>query len=185
MWLSESLAAEMAAAMSVGGKPGGQVGEPLRLGRAERGPEGRQAHASRVHLHRRPWRVLAAGVVVNGGAVALVVLVLPGVKESTGHPVLGYLALGAIFGVINAFVKPVIQFAALPALLGSLGLVVIVVDVITFWLLDALTPLLHTGGLFAVLAAGVVLGVLSYVLDNVLGLVPPIRQERARRGFAA
>jgi hypothetical protein len=36
--------------------------------------------------------------------VALVVLVLPGVNEGTGHPVLGYLALGAIFGAINAFV---------------------------------------------------------------------------------
>jgi len=159
--------------------------EPLKLGRTERVSDGRQTHAARVRLHGRPWRVLAAGVVVNGGAVALVVLVLPGVRESTGHPVLGYLALGAIFGVINAFVKPVIQFVALPALLGSLGLVVIVVDVVTFWLLDALTPLLDTDGFWAVLAAGVVLGVLSYVLDNVLGLVPPIRQGQGRRGFAA
>ncbi len=129
--------------------------------------------------------MLAAGVVVNGVAVALVVLILPGLKESTSHPVLGYVALGAIFGVINAFVKPLIQFVALPALLSSLGLVVIVVDVVTFWLLDALTPLLHTRGFWAVLAAGVVLGVLSYVLDNVLGLEPPIRQEQARREFAA
>lgn len=117
--------------------------------------------------------------------MALVVLLLPGVKESMGHPLLGYLALGAIFGLINAFMKPVIQFVALPALLSSLGLVVIVVDVVTFWLLDELTPLLNTSGLLAVLAAGVVLGVLSFVLDNVLGLVPPIRQEPRQRGFAA
>ena len=170
--------------MTVGGMPGGQVGQPLPLGRAEQVSDGRPTHASRIRLHRRPVRVLVASVVVNGGAVALVVLLLPGLKENTGHPVLGYLALGVIFGVINAFVKPVIQFVALPALLSSLGLIVIVVDVVTFWLLDALTPLLHTRGFWAVLAAGVVLGVLSYLLDNVLGLVPPIYQEQSRRGFA-
>jgi putative membrane protein len=129
-------------------------------------------------LHRAPWRVVAARVVVNGLAVALVVAILPGVRESTGHPVLGYLALGAIFGLINAFAKPAIQFIALPLLLGSMGLVVIFVDVFTFWLLDALTPLLTTTGLFAVGAAGILLALLSYVLDNVLGLVPPVQRDR-------
>jgi putative membrane protein len=129
-------------------------------------------------LHRAPWRVVAARVAVNGLAVALVVAILPGVRESTGNPVLGYLALGAIFGLINAFAKPAIQFIAVPLLLGSMGLVVIVVDVITFWLLDALTPLLTTTGFLAVGAAGILLALLSYVLDNVLGLVPPVQRDR-------
>ena len=135
--------------------------------------------------HRAPWRVTAGRVVVNGLAVAFVVVLLPGVWEHTGHPVLGYLALGAIFGVINAFVKPVIEFVALPGLLGSMGLVLILVQIITFWLLQEVTPLLDTRGVWAVVAAGVVLGLLTYVLDNVLGLVPPILQERQKREFAA
>ena len=42
--------------------------------------------------------VVAARVVVNGLAVALVVLILPGVRAGTGHPALGYLVLGAILG---------------------------------------------------------------------------------------
>ena len=135
--------------------------------------------------HRAPWRVTAGRVVVNGLAVAFVVVLLPGVWENTGHPVLGYLALGAIFGVINAFVKPVIEFVALPGLLGSMGLVLILVQIITFWLLQEVTPLLETRGVWAVVAAGVVLGPLSYVLDNVLGLVRPIQRERQKREFAA
>jgi hypothetical protein len=48
---------------------------------------------------------VAARVVVNGLAVALVVLILPGVRVGTGHPALGYLVLGAILGLINAFVN--------------------------------------------------------------------------------
>ena len=81
-------------------------GEPLTLERPDGGGDRAGVRASRVKLRRAPWRVLAARVVVNGIAVALVVLILPGVRESTGHPALGYLALGAIFGLINAFVKP-------------------------------------------------------------------------------
>ena len=138
-----------------------------------------------MKLHRVPWRVIGARVVVNGLAVALVVLILPGVRESTGNPALGYLALGAIFGLINAFVKPAIQFVALPLLAGSMGLVVVLVDIVTFWLLDSLTNLLHTNGPLWVVLAGVLLGLLSYVLDNVLGLVPPILTDRRGQEWTA
>ncbi len=121
-----------------------------------------------------PWRVVAARVVVNGLAVALVVLIMPGVHESTGHPVLGYLLLGAIFGLVNAFVKPAVQFVALPLLAGSMGLVIVVVDIVTFGVLDAVTSVIRTSGAVWVILGGVLLGLLSYLLDNLLGLVPPI-----------
>lgn len=131
-------------------------------------------HGPRLRLHRAPWRVVVGRVVVNALALALVVLLLPGVHETTGHPVLGYLVLGALFGLLNAFIKPAIEFVALPLLLGSVGLVVIVVDVAMFWVLDSLTSLLTTDGAPWVIGAGVLLGLLSYLFDNVFGLVPPI-----------
>ena len=129
--------------------------------------------------------MLVGRIVVNALALAIVVLVLPGVHENTGHPVLGYLVLGALFGLINAFFKPAIEFIALPLLLGSVGLIVIVIDVVMFWMLDSLTSLLYTDGALWVIGAGVLLGLLSYLLDNLLGLVPPIvpdhRERRGRR----
>lgn len=132
---------------------------------------------------RVPWRVMFARVLVNALAVALVVLALPGVHETTGKPVVGFLVLGAIFGLINAFVKPAMQFVALPFLLGSMGLVVLLIDVISFWLLDAFTNILRVDGAAWVILAGVVLGLLSFLLDNLLGLAPPIvpdvREEAA------
>ncbi len=150
----------------------------LKLGRAGQVPGQQTKRGSRPRLHRSPVRVIAARVVVNGVAVALVVLALPWVRVSTSHPVLAYLALGAIFGLITAFVKPAIQFISVPGLLGSLGLVVILIDIITFWLLDVVTPLLRTSGPLGVVTAGVLLGLLSYVLDNLLGLVPPVARDR-------
>jgi putative membrane protein len=131
-----------------------------------------------VKLHGVPWRVTAGRVLVNALAVALVVLVLPGVKEYADHPFLGYVLLGALFGLLNALVKPLMQFVALPLLLGSMGLVVILIDILLFWILEQLTPLLGSSGFGWVALAGVLLGLLTGVLDNLLGLVPPIVSDR-------
>jgi putative membrane protein len=128
---------------------------------------------------RTPWRVLAGRIVINGLAAALVVLLLPGIHVSTGYPVLGYLAIGAVLGVVNAFVKPVFQFVALPLLLGSLGLAVILVDALIFWLLDLLIPFLHTDSWLWLILAGVLLALFSYILDNLAGLSPPILSDRS------
>jgi putative membrane protein len=124
--------------------------------------------------------------VVNALALAVVVAILPAIREYAAHPVLGYLFLGAVFGLLNAFLKPAIQFLAFPLLLGSMGLVVVLVDVLVFWLLERLTPLLRTTGpLWArplwVVLAGVLVGLLSGVLDNILGLVPPISADQPDR----
>jgi putative membrane protein len=162
----------------VSGRRAGGGDEPLEDEHRRRELGRRSLRASYARFHRAPWRVVAARVVVNALAVALVVSILPGVRESTGHPALGYLALGAILGLINAFLKPAIQFVALPGLLGSMGLVVILVDIITFWILDSVTPLISSSGFGWIVLAGVVLGVLSYLLDNLLGLGPPIVSDR-------
>jgi putative membrane protein len=134
-----------------------------------------------VKLRTVPWRVTAGRVLVNALAVALVVLILPGVKEYADHPLLGYLLLGALFGLLNAFVKPAIQFVALPLLLGSMGLVLILINILVFWILEQLTPLLGSSGFDWVALAGVLLGLLTGVLDNLLGLVPPILSDRPER----
>lgn len=115
---------------------------------------------------------------VNGLAAGLVVILLPGVQASPGNPAAGYLAVGVLLGVINALIKPAIQFVAFPLLLGSLGLGIILVDILVFWLLDRLTPFLHTDGFLWIVVGGAVLGLVSYLLDNLAGLAPPIVSDR-------
>jgi hypothetical protein len=47
-------------------------------------------------------------VIVDKIAVAIAVLALPGLHEDAKHPALGYLVLGALFGLIKAFLKPIL-----------------------------------------------------------------------------
>lgn len=127
------------------------------------------------------WKVTAARVPLNALALAVTVLVLPGVTVETSRPLLGYLALAAIFGVLNAFVKPVFQLVALPFLLESFGLVIVLIDAVVFWLLDVLAPrLLQADGVLITIAAGALVGFLSFVLDQLLGLTPPIVDDRRK-----
>jgi putative membrane protein len=123
------------------------------------------------------WRVALLRIPLNALAVFLTVLMLPGLHVTTGNPVLGYLALGLVFGALNAFVKPALQFVALPFLFSSFGLVVLVVDAVVFGLLD-LTRLLSSDRFFWIVVGGAVVGLLSFVFENLVGLTPPIVEEQ-------
>ena len=125
-------------------------------------------------------------VPLNAAAVALTAFVLSGVHVTASRPLIGYLVIGAVFGLLNAFVKPALQYLALPLLLESFGLVVVLVDVLVFWLLDKLFPrILHVDGFWWLLAGGALLGFLSFLFDNLFGLTPPIVDDRPERHAGA
>ena len=139
-----------------------------------------------VRRRRFNVRVALVRVPVNAAAVALTAFVLSGIHVTTSRPVLGYLVIGAVFGLLNAFVKPALQYVALPLLLESFGLVVVLVDVLVFWLLDKLFPrILHVDGFWWMLAGGALLGLISFLLDNLMGLTPPIVDDRPERRTGA
>jgi putative membrane protein len=155
--------------------------------------DGTVAEGDAKRPHEAWWRkfnirVALVRVPVNAAAVALTAFVLSGVHVTTSRPVIGYLIIGAVFGLLNAFVKPVLQYVALPLLLESFGLVVILVDVLVFWLLDKLFPrVIHVDGFWWMLAGGALLGFLSFLFDNLFGLTQPIVDDRpeSRPGVAA
>lgn len=72
-------------------------------------------------------------VVVNAVAIWVATLVVSGIevsspRDSTGSTVVTYLVIGAIFGVVNAVVKPVVKLVAFPFYVLTLGLLTFVVN---------------------------------------------------------
>jgi putative membrane protein len=88
-------------------------------------------------------RSFAIKVLVNALAIWVATLVVQGIRvhgtsDSTANTVLTYLVVGAIFGVVNALVKPVVKVLAFPFYVLTLGLLTFVVNALmlelTAWL---------------------------------------------------
>ena len=130
-------------------------------------------------------------VLVNALAIWVAAWILPGM-ELTADPsvvsavggettasILAYLFIGAVFGVVNAVVRPVLSILSLPITCLTLGLFAIVVNAAMLWLtswLSSFTPLrLEIDEFFwtAVLAT-LIIGVVSLLM----GWIVPDREKR-------
>lgn len=109
-------------------------------------------------------------VIINGLALAIACWLLPGLDISTQGSstigiILGYLFIGLVFGLVNAFVKPVVSLLALPITILTLGLFTVVINAamlyLTSWISSYTTVQFTIDTFFwtAVLAALIITGV--------------------------
>ena len=122
------------------------------------------------------WRILLVRILVN--AVTLVVLaILPGIKFV--DPSLGKLLLMAlVLGLINAFIKPILQFLTLSFLFVTYGFVLIVINAVVLILLARLFQSYQLASIWAALLGGALIGLISSFLESLFGVAPPILPEK-------
>ena len=131
-------------------------------------------------------------VLINGLALWIASWILPGLDISTSATteavantgvtqgtdtigiILAYLFIGLIFGLVNAFVRPLVSFLSLPITILTLGLFTIVINAamlyLTSWI-SSYTPVHFTIDSFfwtAVLAA-IIITIISLVADRIPG----------------
>ena len=128
--------------------------------------------------HNAPVKNFLIRVVVNGLALWLAALVIAGVNLANGdsswtNKLLTVLFVALVFGVINAFVKPIVKLLSLPFIVLTLGLFTFIVNAfmlqITEWVCDWLNLDFTIDEFFwdAVLAA-IVITFVSWLLNIVL-----------------
>jgi putative membrane protein len=155
------------------------------------GPQSRARFHLSLHFRVRP--VLVRWL-VSALSLALTVIVVPHVYFSGGHRILSWLLISAVFGLLVACVKPLVQLLLLPLIFVSFGLVVVLINAVIIWLLAVMFPeRFHAEHLLWLLVAGLVSGLLVALFENVLGLAPPIvlgqpealriRIARAKSGY--
>jgi putative membrane protein len=119
-------------------------------------------------------KVMIMRVILNGITLAVTIFLLPGVK-AVNPSLLSFLILGAIFGLLNALIKPILQVITLPYLFASYGLVVIIINSVVLIVLALLAPeLIVMESILGVVAAGAIVGVLGGFLESIFGVTPPI-----------
>ena len=121
-------------------------------------------------------RSVLTKVVINALAIWVATLVIPQVtvgEGSVGHQVLSLLIVGALFGLINTFIKPVVRLFTLPLYLVTLGLISFVVNAVMLkiveWLSGKIGITFDAGPFFwSTLGAAVVVTFVSMVLHVVV-----------------
>jgi len=101
-------------------------------------------------------------VLLNGMAIVAAAWLVPGVYLSGPVPAL---IAGAILGLVNALVRPILVILTLPFTLITLGLFLFVVNAICFALTAALVPGFEISGFFAAFVGALIVTIVSWILN--------------------
>ena len=84
--------------------------------------------------------------------------------------------MAAIFGIVNAVLKPVLLLLSIPFIVVTLGIALIVLNALMLLLTDALTDSLTVDNFGSALLGALVISVVSWTVGR---LLPDARQKRA------
>ena len=121
---------------------------------------------------------------VSAAALAVATAVLPGIQLTAGSTIsklLTLVAVALIFGVINAFLKPIIKTIGCLFYILTLGLVALVVNALLLWLASVVAGWLslpfHITGFVPAFLGALIISVVTWLLSI---LIPDGKKDVAR-----
>lgn len=103
---------------------------------------------------------------VNAAALWVATRLVPGVTYS--GELLPFLGVALVFGVVNAFIRPVAKLLALPLIILTLGVFALIVNGLMLWLTSSMSTSLglgfHVSGFWAAFFGSLVVSIVSTVL---------------------
>jgi len=107
---------------------------------------------------------------VNAAALWVATRIVPGVTYSGEW--MPFMAVALIFGIVNAFIRPVAKILTFPLIIVTLGLFSFVVNGLMLWLTSALSSSLalgfHVSGFWAAFFGALVVSLISTILSIVI-----------------
>ena len=113
-------------------------------------------------------------VVVNGLALYLTTLIAPELSFGSDPSVADVAGVALIFGVVNAFIKPIVQILSIPLYILTLGLFHVVINAFMLWITSWISENTTHWGLYiddfwwTAIWAAIVLSIVSWLLSLVL-----------------
>ena len=113
---------------------------------------------------------------VNAVALWLTVLVVPGLAFTSPDPV-HVLLVAAVFGLVNAVLRPILTVLSCPLVVLTMGLFILVINALmlmaTGWLSQQLGLGFEVSGFIPALIGGLIVGIVSAVLTLAVGRNAP------------
>jgi putative membrane protein len=117
-------------------------------------------------INKPPFRFLLRWLVCSVGLwIAAAFL---GRSIDYGHSAFVIIVAGLILAVINTVLKPMLVILSLPAILFSLGLFMIIINGVTVFIASKVYHPLHITNFWAAVFAGIVIGLVNYLVTTVL-----------------
>lgn len=105
------------------------------------------------------WVVCALGLWIAAGLLSSV--------NYTGSAWV-FVWAGLILAIINAFIRPLLIFLALPAVLVTLGLFIVIINGFTVALASWLYEPLNVTSFWGAMLAGLIIGLVNYLVTAIL-----------------
>ncbi|WP_441958526.1 phage holin family protein [Mycolicibacterium houstonense] len=117
---------------------------------------------------------------LTGFALWVVTLIVPGIYFIGGDTTIARVGIifvvAVIFGLVNAFIKPIVQILSIPLYILTLGLIHIVINALMLWITSWITDNTTGWGLhidqfwWTAIWAAIVLSLVSWLLSFVKAL---------------
>lgn len=110
-------------------------------------------------------------LIVNAAALYVATRLVPGVSCDGGW--LAFFGVALVFGVVNAFVRPVAKILTFPFIIVTLGLFIFVINGLMLWLTSRVSAVLglgfHVSGFWAAFWGALVVSIVSILLSLLTG----------------
>jgi putative membrane protein len=109
-------------------------------------------------------------LLINAAALWVAVQIFPGITYEGGP--LPFLLVALVFGLLNAFIRPVLKLLTLPVIFLTLGLFALVINGFMLWLTSSLSTALglnfHVEGCWTAIFGALVVSIVSALLSMFL-----------------
>ena len=100
---------------------------------------------------------------------AAALMALPFLMHSVTVTNIGAALVAAlVLGLVNTIIRPVLVILTLPVTLVSLGLFILVINALLFWLVAHLVECFHVAGFWSAFVAAILYSVISWALSTLL-----------------
>jgi len=117
-------------------------------------------------------------VVVNALAIMLAASIVPGIRVDGVVPAL---VGGLLLGLVNAVVRPVLIILTLPITLVTLGLFLLVLNGLCFWLVASIVKGFYVAGFGSAFLGALIVSIVSWIMTALIsdsGRVAVITRRR-------
>lgn len=114
-------------------------------------------------------------LLVNAIALGVAAWIVSGITlqgATTGRRILTLFIVAAIFGLVNAIVRPIVKLLSLPFIILTLGLLIFVINalmlLLTSWITGKLDVQFHVDGFWSAILGALIISVVGMILNLIL-----------------